>query len=119
MEDMIKAVEEKIDKRKHLITANASYHGDLIAGDYQFTWGGQSMTSYKKHDVFNGFLVPSSGKIKKFDVLVTGLKIFFHDDNLNDYVNTIGEDNLIQLFTLVLIKKNQAPVDIGTLFFFL
>ena len=118
MEDMIKAVEEKIDKRKHLITANANYHGDLIAGDYQFTWGGQSMTSYKKHDVFNGFLVPSSGKIKKFDVLVTGLKIFFHDDNLNDYVNTIGEDNLIQLFTLVLIKKNQAPVDIGTLFFF-
>ena len=76
------------------------------------------MTSYKKHDVFNGFLVPSSGKIKKFDVLVTGLKNFFHDDNLNDYVNTIGEDNLIQLFTLVLIKKNQAPVDIGTLFFF-
>ena len=75
------------------------------------------MTSYKKHDVFNGFLVPSSGKIKKFDVLVTGLKIFFHDDNLNDYVNTIGEDNLIQLFTLVLIKKNQAPADIGTLFF--
>ena len=63
-------------------------------------------------------MVPSSGKIKKFDVLVTGLKIFFHDDNLNDYVNTIGEDNLIQLFTLVLIKKNQAPVDIGTLFFF-
>ena len=75
------------------------------------------MTSYKKHDVFNGFLVPSSGKIKKFDVLVTGLKIFFHDNNLNDYVNTIGEDNLIRLFTLVLIKKNQAPVDIGTLFF--
>ena len=63
-------------------------------------------------------MVLSSGKIKKFDVLVTGLKNFFHDDNLNDYVNTIGEDNLIQLFTLVLIKKNQAPVDIGTLFFF-
>ena len=69
------------------------------------------MTSYKKHDVFNGFLVPSSGKIKKFDVLVTGLKIFFHDNNLNDYVNTIGEDNLIRLFTLVLMKKNQAPVE--------
>ena len=114
-----KTIDEDFKKRTHIISATASYHGDLIAGDYQFTWGGQSMTSYKKHDVFNGFLVPSSGKIKKFDVLVTGLKIFFHDDNLNDYVNTIGEDNLIQLFTLVLIKKNQAPVDIGTLFFFL
>ena len=112
-----KTIDEDLKKRTHIISATASYHGDLTAGEYQFTWGGQSMTSYKKHDVFNGFLVPSSGKIKKFDVLVTGLKIFFHDNNLNDYVNIIGEDNLIRLFTLVLIKKNQAPVDIGTLFF--
>ena len=112
-----KTIDEDFKKRTHIISATASYHGDLTAGEYQFTWGGQSMTSYKKHDVFNGFLVPSSGKIKKFDVLVTGLKIFFHDNNLNDYINTIGEDNLIRLFTLVLIKKNQAPVDIGTLFF--
>ena len=112
-----KTIDEDLKKRTHIISATASYHGDLTAGEYQFTWGGQSMNSYKKHDVFNGFLVPSSGKIKKFDVLVTGLKIFFHDNNLSDYVNTIGEDNLIRLFTLVLIKKNQAPVDIGTLFF--
>ena len=112
-----KTIDEDLKKRTHIISATASYHGDLTAGEYQFTWGGQSMTLYKKHDVFNGFLVPSSGKIKKFDVLVTGLKIFFHDNNLSDYVNTIGEDNLIRLFTLVLIKKNQAPVDIGTLFF--
>ena len=112
-----KTIDEDLKKRTHIISATASYHGDLTAGEYQFTWGGQSMTSYKKHDVFNGFLVPSSGKIKKFDVLVTGLKISFHNDNLNEYVNTIGEDNLIRLFTLVLIKKNQAPVDIGTLFF--
>ena len=114
-----KTIDEDLKKRTHIISATASYHGDLTAGEYQFTWGGQSMTSYKKHDVFNGFLVPSSGKIKKFDVLVTGLKIFFHDNNLSDYANTIGEDNLIRLFTLVLIKKNQTPVDIGTLFFFL
>ena len=112
-----KTIDEDLKKRTHIISATASYHGDLTAGEYQFTWGGQSMTSYKKHDVFNGFLVPSNGKIKKFDVLVTGLKISFHNDNLNEYVNTIGEDNLIRLFTLVLIKKNQAPVDIGTLFF--
>ena len=112
-----KMLSNGLKKRTHIITASASFHGDLIEGDYQFTWGGQSVTSYKKHDVFNGFLVPSSGKIKKFDVLVAGLKIFFHDNNLNDYVNIIEEDNLIRLFTLVLIKKNQAPVDIGTLFF--
>ena len=122
MGDMIiklgQTINKDFKKIKHLISATASYHGDLIAGDYQFTWGGQSITSYKKHDVFNGFLVPSSGKIKKFDVLVTGLKMYYPDNNLNDHVNKIGEDNLIQLFTLVLIKKKQAPVDIGTLFYF-
>ena len=71
----IKAVKEQMNKIKYLLTANASYHGDLIKGDYQFTWGGQSMTSYKKHDMFNGFLVPRKGKLKKFTVLVTGLNL--------------------------------------------
>ena len=70
----IKAVKEQMNKIKYLLSANASYHGDLINGDYQFTWGGQSMTSYKKHDMFNGFLVPRKGKLKKFTALVTGLK---------------------------------------------
>ena len=74
VDDMAKTIIEKIDKRKQLITASASFHGDLIAGDYQFTWGGQSMSSYKKHDVFNGFLVPRKGKLKNFVVLDTGLK---------------------------------------------
>ena len=43
-----KTIDEDFKKRTHIITATASYHGDLIDGDYQFTWGGQSMTSYKK-----------------------------------------------------------------------
>ena len=43
-----KTIDEDFKKRTHIISATASYHGDLIAGDYQFTWGGQSMTSYKK-----------------------------------------------------------------------
>ena len=68
VDDVEKNLEEKIKKRKQLIAASASYHGDLIKGDYQFTWGGQSMNSYKKHDIFSGFLVPSSGYIKKFEI---------------------------------------------------
>ena len=43
-----KMLTDGLKKRTHVISATASYHGDLIAGDYQFTWGGQSMVSYKK-----------------------------------------------------------------------
>ena len=118
-------VEESITKgikreTRHLITASASYHADLIKGDYQFTFGGSSMPSYKKHDVFNGFLVPHSGYIKKFVVLDTGIKLNFlndDDDLLTKIVVRIGLDVPIPLFTLVLIKHNEKPIDIGTLYF--
>ena len=51
--DHVDYVEEKVKEslskeRKHLIAAHASYHGDLIKGDYQFTFGGSSVKSYKK-----------------------------------------------------------------------
>ena len=114
-----KTIDEDFKKRKQLITASASFHGDLISGDYQFTWGGQSMESYKKHDVFNGFLVPSNGKIKKFTVLDTGLKLNIpKNKDILDYVYDIGYNKTIPLFTLVLIKRSQEPIDIGTYFFY-
>ena len=123
MGDMItrlgKTIDEDFKKRTHIISTTASYHGDLIAGDYQFTWGGQSMTSYKKHDVFNGFLVPSNGKIKKFTVLDTGLKLNIpKNKDILDYIYDIGYNKTIPLFTLVLIKRSQEPIDIGTYFFY-
>ena len=118
VDNMIKEVEEKIEKRKQLLSANASYHGDLINGDYQFTWGGQSMASYKKHDMFNGFLVPRKGKLKKFTVLVTGLK--FNVDKNKTFANLVtdlGENKPFPLLTLVLIRLNKKPIDLGTLYF--
>ena len=120
IEEKVEKVKEKIDKRKQLITASASFHGDLISGDYQFTWGGQSMESYKKHDMFSGFLVPSSGYIKKFVVLTTGLKMNAPKgrDILDFIVYDIGYNTHIPLFTLVLIRHKQEPVDIGTLYFY-
>ena len=114
----IKAVKEQMNKIKYLLSVNASYHGDLINGDYQFTWGGQSMTSYKKHDMFNGFLVPRKGKLKKFTVLVTGLK--FNVDKNKSFANLIsdlGENKPFPLLTLVLIRLNKEPIDLGTLYF--
>ena len=47
MTTLAKMLTGGLKKRTHIITASASYHGDLIKNDYQFTWGGQSVTSYK------------------------------------------------------------------------
>ena len=118
VDNMIKEVEEKINKRKQLIAVHASYHGDLINGDYQFTWGGQSMALYKKHDMFNGFLVPRKGKLKKFTVLVTGLKFNVgKNKSFADLVTDLGENKPFPLLTLVLIRLNKKPIDLGTLYF--
>ena len=77
------------------------------------------MNSYKKHDVFSGFLVPSSGYIKSFIVLDTGLKLNIpKNKNILDYIHDIGYNKTIPLFTLVLIKRLEEPIDIGTYFFY-
>ena len=121
--DMVKAVEEKIIKeRKHLIVANASYHGDLIKGDYQFTWGGQSMNSYKEHDIYSGFVVPSNGYIKKFVLFSTGIKINGpKDKDYADLISDIGINKPFPVLKLVLFRNGALPpsfIDIGTLYFF-
>ena len=138
VDDMVKTAEEKIEiktvdaftrlgkmltnglkKRTHIIAASASYQGELIEGDYSFTWGVRNLSAYKKHDVFNGFLVPSDGYIKKFVVLDTEIKI--NDELKRNVFAYVNSDQTIlrpfPLFTLVLIKENKEPVDIGTLSF--
>ena len=120
VDDVVKILEEKIKKRKQLIAAYASYHGDLIAGKYQFNWRGQSAVSYEKHDIFNGFVIPSSGYIKSFVHLDTGIKMNLPEnrDILDYIVYDIGYNKPIPFFTLVLIRHLQEPVDIGTIFFY-
>ena len=114
-----KMLTDGLKKRKHIITASASYHGDLIKNDYQFTWGGQSETSYKKHDVFSGFLVPSSGYIKIVAFLQTGLKFNVEKikNTLDFVVDDMGLNKDYPLFSLVLIRRSGALIDIGTLYF--
>ena len=40
MTTLAKMLTGGLKKRTHIITASASYHGDLIKNDYPFTWGG-------------------------------------------------------------------------------
>ena len=65
VDDMVKEVEEKINKRKHLITVSTYYCGDLIKGEYQFPFGGNTCK-------FSGFLMPQSGRIKGIEVRFIG-----------------------------------------------
>ena len=134
VDNMIKVVEEKmktleyeisrrtylrISKEKYnIISASASYNGDLIVGDYQFTWGGQNK-KITKQNKFNGFLVPSAGYIKKMVFLNIGFKFnVLKDKTILEYVKDIGFNNYVPLFTVVLIRYQQKPLDIGTLYFY-
>ena len=116
----IRAVEEKIKKRTHLIAASASFHGDLITGKYQFTWIGLSNPTYDKHDVFNGFMIPGNGIIRNILFKDTGIKLNLPENrDILDYIfYDIGYNNPIPFFTLVLIRLNEEPVDIGTYYFY-
>ena len=69
----IKEVEEKINKRKHLIAVHAKYCGPLKIGEYQFKFNGANIENCEeiigKYEDFKGsitgFVIPHSGHIKK------------------------------------------------------
>ena len=74
VDSMIKEVEEKINKRKHLIAATASYQGELIKGEYQFSFGGGAGEKA-------GFLMPQSGRIKDIKIAFIGKLQYLDFDN--------------------------------------
>ena len=92
VDSMIKEVEEKINKRKHLIAIHSSYTGPLIKNKEQFTFGGNDIKNE-----YTGFLMPHSGRFKKIKMKTSITKKNFED---------------------VILKKNRADVDfIGSGFF--
>ena len=86
-------VDKAMKKRTHLIAAHASYQGDLIKGEYQSTFGGSSVKTYKTHWKFNGFLMPHSGYIKRFVLEDFGLK-FYYDSDEKCNILTLIEKNM-------------------------
>ena len=73
VDSMIKEVEEKINKRKQLITVHARYCGPLKKGEYQFKFNGSNFENCEeiigRYEDFKGsitgFVMPHSGHIKK------------------------------------------------------
>ena len=107
-----------------LVGISASYCGDLVEGDYPFTFGGLSQTKNKSFKKYNGFLVPTAGLIKHFAIKPTGLKLTHpvgEDEEITkNLVKKYGlKNNPTPLYTLVLIKADNDDVeDIGTMFFY-
>ena len=108
----IKEVEEKINKRKQLITVNTSYCGPLEEGDYPFKFGGNSIENCEEEitKILNfpkglpfGFVMPHSGCIKKiicvclteinFDKMFDDLNKVFNKEQFNELENYYGKWN--------------------------
>ena len=130
VDSMIKAVEEKINKKElnHLVSVSASCYENLKTGDYQFTFGSENKTE-KFFNINNGFLVPADGVLKHVSINSTGLvlnvppntelKEFYEGTGPNSRFKLYGKNNPTKLFTLEKIKilnDNKTEI-IGSVFF--
>ena len=101
VDDKIKAVEEKIEKRKHLITVSTYFCGKLIKGEYQFPFGGNTCEEA-------GFLMPHSGRIKKVKIEIFGK---FKKYLLNANVDILGKEFLDEIKDIEELKKSPETFE--------
>ena len=106
VDNMVKELEEKINKRKHLITVSTYYCGDLIKGEYQFPFGGNTCK-------FSGFLMPQSGRIKGIQVRFIG-KFKTIPEGVSEEIRTkLIEEALLEVENEELDRKD--PNDFKTM----
>ena len=121
VDDMIKEVEEKINKRKHLIAVNTRYCGELKKGEYHFKFSGANFENCEEivgqyddlKGSITGFIMPHSGHIKK---IICETLLFRSFENIAEFffnLITKHKKNL-QLNDLPL-KKDLGYVDIEDL----
>ena len=116
VDEAVEPLKEKVNKIKPIIAASASYQGDLIKGKYQFTFGGNSKQNYKNHDMYNGFLMPQSGYIKRFVFQCTGFKLLIPQEEFSDFNFERLQNKPLILFSLFLIKSvNNEVLKLGAL----
>ena len=99
---MIKEVEEKINKRKHLITVSTYFCGKLIKGEYQFPFGGNVCEEA-------GFLMPHSGRIKKVKLEIFGkLKKIGDYGYPHDVFHALGKEISDEIENVEELKKKPT-----------
>ena len=119
VDNMIKEVEEKINKRKQLIAVYARYCGDLKKGEYQFKFnGGKSLENCEEiigqyEDLkgsLTGFVMPHSGHIKKIICEFLTFKSF--EDFVEYFFNFISKHKKDLQLSDIPFFKNFKYVDI-------
>ena len=99
VDNMIKEVEEKINKRKHLIAVSTYFCGRLIKGEYQFPFGGNACEEA-------GFLMPQSGRIKKVKLEIFGKLIQIANfEDLSDKGPVLDKELLDEIKNIEEVKN--------------
>ena len=112
VDDMVKEVEEKIEKRNQLVAVHARYCGVLKKGEYQFKFSGVNFENCeeiigKYEDLkgsITGFVMPHSGHLKK--IICEGL-VFKSLDDITDFIFNFITDHKkeLQLSDIVFLEK--------------
>ena len=103
VDSMIKEVEEKINKRKQLITIHARYCGSLEEGDYPFKFGGNTYEACENiigskeeiKSIISGFVMPHPGRIKK--IIGEGLAFIEPNEVVNKVINLLNPNEINKL----------------------
>ena len=103
----IRAVEEKINKRKHLIAVHAKYCGPLKSADFPFKFGGvnnvencdekilKGLYQHKLKGLINGFVMPHSGRIKK--IICESLTFLDENKIIDKLINKFNQNQIKEL----------------------
>ena len=131
VDSIIKEVEEKINKRKHLIAVHARYCGPLEEGEYPFKFGGgNSLENCKEliggfrgnhiKSTLSGFVIPHSGQLRK--IICEGVTYIDLNKMINKLINSFNEEQINELkkyfgkedFKKDLLEKIKSSVDFTT-----
>ena len=129
VDNMIKEVEEKINKRKQLIAVHARYCGPLEEGEYPFKFGGGNSFEncnelIGNNNIFksliSGFVMPHKGQIRK--IICEGLTYINLNKMINKLITLFNEEQIKELkkyfgkedFKNDLLEKIKNTVDFTT-----
>ena len=121
LDGKIEEVEEKIEKKKHLIAVHARYCGLLKKGEYHFKFNGVNLENCKEivgqyEDLkgsITGFIMPHSGHIKK---IICETLIFRSYENVIEFIfNLISKHKKDLQLSDIPFVKDSGYVDIEDL----